>query len=115
MNQDKLINVTQFNELKELLEEDFADLIGAYVKDSETRIREMQEAFDSNDNRKGFEAVHSLKGASSNLGATKLTELCYELQEVCRANKINENQTLISQIHDQTTQVNDKINELLAA
>lgn len=114
MQSTSLINIAQFQELKALLEEDFVDLIKVYMNDSEIRLREMQEAYDSNDNRKGFEAAHSLKGASSNLGATQLTELCYELQEICRANTITQNLALVEAIKNQTLAVNTKINELLA-
>lgn len=111
--QSSLINTAQFQELKDLLEEDFVDLINTYIKDSEIRLTEMQTAYDTNDNRKGFEAAHSLKGASSNLGATGLTELCYELQEVCRNNAVTEHLDLINKIKQETIQVNAKIHELL--
>lgn len=113
MQQAGMINIAQFYELKDLLEDDFIDLINTYMKDSTTRLQEMQDAFEINDNRKGFEAAHSLKGASSNLGASCLTELCYELQEACRANKIKDSWSLIEQINAETHQVNAKINELL--
>lgn len=103
------INQDQFDELKDLLEDDFVDLITNYIADSEKRIAEMQTAFDNNDNRLGFESAHGLKGASSNLGATALTEMCYQLQEICRGGQIHKHQQLIDEIKAECHAVNDEI------
>lgn len=108
-----VINIAQFEELQALLDEDFIDLIKNYISDSEVRIQEMQTALDNDDNRAGFEAAHSLKGASANFGATTLTELCYQLQEACRENTIQDHQQLVSDIASQSKQVNAKILELI--
>lgn len=107
------ISVAQFEELKDLLEDDFMDLIQTYIVDSEHRLNEMQTAFEQDDNRLGFEAAHSLKGASSNLGATSLTELCYQLQEICRNNKIQEHESLIHDIKRESAIVNEQIRSLI--
>lgn len=103
------INTAQFEELRDLLEEDFTDLIQTYINDSETRLSEMQSAIKNDDNRLGFEAAHSLKGASSNLGAVHLSELCYQLQEICRGNQISRHQQLIDEIIAECHAVNDDI------
>lgn len=107
------INQTQFDELKDLLEDDFVGLITNYMTDSEKRIVEMQNAFESNDNRLGFESAHSLKGASSNLGATNLTEMCYQLQEICRGGQIHKHQQLIAEIKTECDAVNNEIKKQL--
>lgn len=107
------INTAQFEELKDLLEEDFIDLIQTYMNDSETRIDELNKAFSNQDDRLGFEAAHSLKGASSNLGATQLSELCYQLQEVCRDNQISQNRALIDSVIAECHAVNDQIKSLI--
>ncbi|MFW2176413.1 MULTISPECIES: Hpt domain-containing protein [unclassified Moraxella] len=108
------ISIPQFEELKELLEDDFVDLITTYMQDSEKRLTEMQTAFDTDDNRLGYEASHSLKGASSNLGATNLTEMCYQLQEICRGNQIKKHQQLIDEIVTECRAVNAQITSLIA-
>ncbi|WP_315040898.1 Hpt domain-containing protein [Faucicola mancuniensis] len=109
------INQEQFQELKDLLEDDFIDLINTYVADSEKRIIEMQTAFDNEDNRMGFESAHSLKGASSNLGATNLTEMCYQLQEICREGQLHKHQQLIDDIKAESQAVNADIQAQLDA
>ena len=108
------INVAQFEELRDLLEEDFNDLIQTYINDSEIRLTELDNAYHNNDNRLGFEAAHSLKGASSNLGATTLSELCYQLQEVCRNNQIQEHRELVDAVIAECRAVNTHTKQLLA-
>lgn len=109
------INQDQFDELKDLLEDDFVDLITNYMYDSEKRVAEMQQAFDNNDNRLGFESAHSLKGASSNLGANTLNEMCYQLQEICRGGQIHKHQQLITEIKAECQAVNDEIKRQIQA
>ena len=108
------LQIAQFNELRELLEEDFVDLIHMYMKDSELRVQEMQNALTEQNNRLGYEAAHTLKGASSNLGATNLTELCYQLQEACRDNQIQHQQVLIEAITTENQAVNAEIMTLIS-
>ena len=108
------LQIAQFNELRELLEEDFVDLIHMYMKDSELRIQEMQSALTEQNNRLGYEAAHTLKGSSSNLGATHLTELCYQLQEACRDNQIQHQQVLIEAITTENQAVNAEIMTLIS-
>ncbi len=116
MKQETLthIEIEQFEELKALLEEDFEDLINTYILDSEKRLQELQQAFDTNNNTQGFESSHSLKGASINLGANHLAELCYIMQEICRGHRIHEHQQLIDEIKQEAKTVNQMIKELLA-
>lgn len=109
----EIINIEKFNELKKLLEDDFVDLVKGFIQDSQNRLQEIQKAFDNNDNAYGFDLAHSLKGASMNLGATHLAELCYELQEMCRGKKIHFQQELIHEIKQQLLLVNQKVSQLL--
>ncbi len=108
------INIAQFEELRDLLEEDFNDLIQTYINDSEIRLSELENAYTNNDNRLGFEAAHSLKGASSNLGASTLSELCYQLQEVCRNTQIQQHRELVDKVIAECRAVNTHAKQLLA-
>lgn len=114
MTSQSHINLSQFEELKELLSEDFTDLMQTYMQDSLQRLSEMDTAYTNLDNRLGYNAAHSLKGASSNLGATELTELCYKLQEICRTGQIHRHQQLIEEIKTECHAVNDQIKSLIA-
>lgn len=96
-----LINQAQLQELRELLDDEFEQLIESYIADSMTRIKAVKSAFEQRDNTRGYEAVHSLKGASANIGASRLAEMCLKLQTECKANRISQNELLIQMIEEE--------------
>lgn len=110
----QIIDDEQFEDMQDLLEEDFAGLLQTYIVDSKQRIVLMQTAQAANDNANGFEAAHALKGASANLGATQLIALSGQLQEACRAQQISQQAALIEQISVALQQVELAIQQRLS-
>ena len=110
---DEVINHEQFIDMRDLLEDDFAELIQSYTTDSEQRIVALRTALANNDNANGFEAAHSLKGASATLGATQLEVLCGELQDRCRQQNIGAQATVIEKISIALQDVEQEINHRL--
>lgn len=94
----EIINDEQFEDMRDLLEEDFVDLINVYFTDCHERIAKLRTAQQENDNTNGFELAHALKGASANLGTTQLMTLSSQLQELCREQRISEQAQLIESI-----------------
>lgn len=95
---EEIINHEQFEDMRELLEEDFADLIQVYITDSHQRVAMLRVAQQEDDNASGFESAHALKGASATLGTTQLVRLCRQLQERCRQRLVSEQVDLIEDI-----------------
>ena len=95
---DEIINDEQFDDMRDLLEEDFVDLIQVYFTDSRQRITDLRSAQQKDDNANGYEIAHALKGASANLGATQLMHLSGQLQEACREHLISEQAQLIEAV-----------------
>ena len=95
---EEIINHEQFEDMRDLLEEDFVDLIQVYFKDSQQRIDTLRVAQQADDNANGFETAHALKGASANLGTTQLVRLSSQLQEHCRGRRISEHGDLVEEI-----------------
>ena len=108
-----IIDEVQFEEMRELLEEDFADLLQTFIDDSKQRIIMMQAAQANNDNANGFEFAHALKGASATLGATQLVALSEQLEEACRMQEVSEQHSLIEQISIALQKVEKEINQRL--
>lgn len=107
------INLAQLQELRELLDDEFDSLIQAYIVDSQIRLNSVQYAYEQNDNSKGYEAIHSLKGASANIGAIRLAELCLKLQMECKAGRISSNDLLIQMIHEEQQQISDYLSGIV--
>ncbi|MDN3453748.1 MULTISPECIES: Hpt domain-containing protein [unclassified Psychrobacter] len=95
---EEVINHEQFEDMRELLEEDFSGLIQVYIADSKQRVVTLRTAQRENDNANGFEIAHALKGASANLGTVQLANLSSQLQEQCRERRIGEQAVLIEEI-----------------
>ena len=110
---DEIINDEQFDDMRDLLEEDFVDLIQVYFTDSRQRITDLRSAQQKDDNANGYEIAHALKGASANLGATQLMHLSGQLQEACRERLIGEQAQLIEAVAVALQQVEQEIKQRL--
>ena len=110
---EEIINHEQFEDMRDLLEEDFADLIQVYLADSRERISALRAAQQEQNNTNGFEIAHALKGASANLGATQVMTLSSQLQERCREQLISEQTDLIENIAVALQRAEQEINQRL--
>ena len=110
---NEIINDEQFDDMRDLLEEDFVDLIQVYFTDSQQRIADLRSAQQKDDNANGYEIAHALKGASANLGATQLMHLSGQLQEACRERLIGDNAELIEAVAVALQRVEQEINQRL--
>ena len=110
---EEIINHEQFEDMRDLLEEDFDDLIQVYLADSRQRISALRAAQQEQNNTNGFEIAHALKGASANLGATQVMTLSSQLQERCREQLISEQTDLIENIAVALQRAEQEINQRL--
>jgi len=108
-----IIDDAQFEEMRDLLEEDFVDLVQTFIDDSKQRIVLMQAAQVNNDNANGFEFAHALKGASATLGATQLVTLSEQLESACRRQQISSQSELITRLSTALLDVEQEINQRL--
>jgi HPt (histidine-containing phosphotransfer) domain-containing protein len=81
------LNLEQLAELKDVLEEEFSVLITTYLQDAVLRQQMITAAISAKDYEAARLAAHSLKGASANLGALMLAEICEHLEHDCRAGR----------------------------
>jgi HPt (histidine-containing phosphotransfer) domain-containing protein len=72
-------------ELRELMAEDFAALIDAFLADSQLQLGAIAEAAASGDADRVRREAHSLKGACVNLGANDLAQLCGRTEALGRS------------------------------
>lgn len=92
------IDTEMLNELKEVMEDDFEILINTFLTDSESRLEDVECAYDSLDGEKLRGSAHSFKGSCSNVGAAKLAEICKKVEELGKEDKPGEAGPLIEEI-----------------
>ena len=64
--------------LHEVMEDEYPVLLDTFLADSQERLRQLHKTDDA---IQLIATAHSLKGSSSNMGATRLAELCHELEQ----------------------------------
>jgi HPt (histidine-containing phosphotransfer) domain-containing protein len=84
------IDITTFNELKQMSGEDFInELIDAFLEDAPTMIHEMRSAIPAGDVESFRRNAHSLKSNANTFGATELGILAKELESMAKENNLN--------------------------
>lgn len=81
MHQD-LLNASALEELKDIMEEDFVDLVDVFIEDSPNRINLILNSGDDTETVR--KAAHALKGAAGNISAMALHDLCETLEHECK-------------------------------
>lgn len=107
------LNLEQLAELKEVLEDEFLVLINTYLQDAMLRQQMISNAVKSEDYEAARLAAHSLKGASANLGASMLANICEHLEHDCRAGKYQDCGLLSQQIQDEFAIVKQELSRMV--
>ena len=77
--------------LQDVMEGEFSLLVDTFVNDSEERIGKLQAILGNGaDADQIRRAAHSFKGSSSNIGATRLAELCHDIEAQAREGELRD-------------------------
>lgn len=102
MSNENLIDPEAIENLRALSPDDgdgfLRDIIGIYIEDTPKRIQEMKESLVAADQPKFTRAAHSIKGSSSNIGATEVRALAEKLEHDSRNNGLAGLETRIAQL-----------------
>jgi CheY-like chemotaxis protein/HPt (histidine-containing phosphotransfer) domain-containing protein len=83
------VDLSILNDLKELMEEDFAGLVDTYLRDAPQYLLKMHDAIKSNDSKTLCAAAHTLKSSSANMGAMQLSALAKSLEMLGREGTVS--------------------------
>jgi len=72
-------------DLEDIMGDELVTLIDAYLRDGDTRMRNLQEAAARGDSAEVGKLAHSLKSSSANLGATPLSTRARQIEEAARS------------------------------
>lgn len=87
--------------LKDIMEDEFTALVETYLADAQARVLLLHELLSQNDLDEIRKNAHSLKGSSSNLGASLLTDLCFQVEQQSKNNQSDGLNTLLLQIDEE--------------
>jgi len=106
------LDLAQIQELKEIMEDAFDDLISTYLKDSEEKLIKLNQAISSQDSAEIAELAHSIKGASANIFAEELSELCRIVEDAGRANQVDNLSADLDAINTEFAKVKSELKAL---
>lgn len=100
-------------DLRILLEDEFNDLIEAFLSDGQQRYAELQQLVlqPDADADRIRRTAHSFKGSSLNVGATALAALCRELEDSANAGELGQAETLVSRIGTELAELDPLLRE----
>lgn len=95
--------------LKDIMEDEFTSLVQTYLTDAQTRIALLHELLAAQDLDEIRKNAHSLKGSSSNLGASLLTDLCFQVEQQSKENQAEGLDVLLKQVSEEFTLVKEAL------
>ncbi len=101
-------------ELRDLMGDEFDALIEAFRSDSRKQVEAIDEAAMRNDAEGVRRQAHGLKGASINLGAVDLAELCGRIEDIGRAGDCDTALELLVPLHREFDAVSAALDGLRA-
>ena len=103
MTNKTLINLSSLEEYSDGDPEILAELLEAFYDTAESSIDALKQNISSGENPDWHKAAHKLKGASGYVGASRLTELCVQAEQMTDCDKsVRENAyTEISHLYSQ--------------
>jgi CheY-like chemotaxis protein/HPt (histidine-containing phosphotransfer) domain-containing protein len=91
----------------------FAELAALYRTDTLRRLTAMRTAAVKHDNAEIATIAHVLGGSCASMGAIRLSGMCRELENYCKAAFPENLDLLLNEIHDEYAEIDSKIRTLL--
>lgn len=89
------------DQLKQLLGDEFSALVNAFEQDNRKHLKSIEQLIDNDEAEQVSRQVHSIKGASSNLGAIELASVCQQLEAQAKDGDLSNAKELLAQIHQE--------------
>lgn len=97
--------------LQEVMEDQYPDLLAAFLLDSRERLQALHAALELGDAEGMRRAAHSFKGSCSNLGAIRLTVLCEELEVLAQRRQLAGMQAMLEGVEREFEEVRERFLE----
>ena len=115
-----MVNVATLNEkvlseLRELLADNFNELINRYITDSKTRFDVLQQAVAELDFKTIYFEAHGIKGSSRNMGADFLAEILGKIEDLGYAQNTHDLLSLFEQAQTEYVRVVEGLGRFRAA
>jgi len=109
------IDLGTLRELRDVMDQDFEELIEAYLSDTRTRIDDVRAAVIAKDSYQLRELAHSLKGSCINIGAVSLAQWCQKAENMAKEGELEGVSDVVDEIQRQFAEVRSALIQELGA
>lgn len=95
LNQMPLLDEAVIAELREVLEDEFAELLQHFLSELPIQFERLQTAIDRGDAGELYRVAHQLKSSCGSIGAMRLAELVRRLERAGRENALGDATALL--------------------
>ncbi len=113
MSDEGHLNQAALNELKDIMEDDFALLVTTFIDDSILRVSDLSSAVSNGDADLLRETAHSFKGSSGNICAPALEGLCKELESMGKENQLENASVYLAKVQQEFNCVKSALEGLI--
>ena len=114
-DQESVLDLETIATLKELGGDDdpdlFTELVDLFVTDAKVQIAELRRALREGDLRLLERTAHTLKSSCGNVGALTMSKLCFEIEQLGRASKLDGAGPLVERTAEQYERVQVALNQ----
>ncbi len=100
-------------ELQDVMEDEFELLIQTFLADSRSHIGALQKALSQSDADQLTRTAHSFKGSCINMGALRLSELCFQVEQSGKSGDLRAIATLLEQVEKEFLEVVHRLGHFL--
>ncbi len=113
LEQLPLLDDATLAELREIMEDDFGDLVRTFLEDLPDQLTAIDSAVSQGAAEPLSRSAHRLKSGCGSIGATRLTEIARRLELLGRDGDLSGAQALVAQLHATTSATETGLRELL--
>ncbi len=104
-----------FRQLQEPGEPDVvAQLIDLFLRELPDKLAAAQDALTNRDAARLAKAAHTLKGSSANIGARRAARVCLELEQLAKANRLDDAEQTFARLQQEYAYVRDALQRVRA-
>ena len=106
------IDLTTYNEIKELMDDSMSDFVETYLSNSPQLISKMEQALTAGNTEDVFHNAHQLKGGSGSIGAMKLADLALNIEVIGKTGSTEGVEPLLAELKAEFERVKQALKTL---
>ena len=99
------VNASVFDEVREVMGDDFNELLSAYVSSMNDILQKLPQSCHDSDLQEAQRMAHSMKSASANIGAERLSTMARQLENQTRKGNLEQAQSQLAELDSEFRRV----------